>query len=175
LLYAQVRMADNTDNRNIVLDDRLMTPAPERIVDAAGTVIFSSENSDAPKRAITEWTNAEVTTLLKKQGLPSDSHLSVLCVEMMPTADHFLITDHDHGNFAVHNNIRGADALLSTAPGQAINMLRRLAFNFQTTQTQAGQMPEELAGKPLSDDLGHYRILRTSTLSSVPEVCCVDC
>ena len=168
-------MADNSDNRNIVLDDRLMKPAPERIVDAAGAVIFTSENSDAPKRAIAEWTNAEVTTFLKKHGLPADSHLSVLCVEMMPTADHFLVTEHDRGNFAVHNNIRGADALLSTPPGQAINMLRRLALNLQATQTQAGQVPEEWIGKPLSDDLGHYRILRTSTLSSIPEVCCVDC
>lgn len=175
LLYAQVRMADNKDNRNILLNDRLMLPAPERIIDDAGAVIFTSENSDAPKRAVAEWSNADVTAFLKKQGLPVDSHLSVLCVEMMPTADHFLITEHDHGNFGMLNNIRGADALPSTAPGQAIQMLRRLAFNFQETETQAGQTPEELIGKPLSDDLGYYRILRTSTLSSVPEVCCVDC
>jgi hypothetical protein len=175
LLYAQVRMADNSDNRNVLLNDRLMRPAPERIFDDAGNVIFSSENSDAPKRAIAEWDNAEVSAMLKNHGLPGDSNLSVLCVEMMPTADHFLMNNHEHGNFGVLQNIRGADSLPSTASGQALNFMRGVAFNLRETAAQAGPNPEELTGRPLSDDLGHFRILRTSTLASVPEVCCVDC
>jgi hypothetical protein len=175
LLYAQVRMADDSDNRNILLNDRLMRPAPERIMDDAGNVVFSSENSDAPKRAIAEWDNAEVSAMLKSHGLPADSNLSVLCVEMMPTADHFLMNDQERGNFGALLNIRGADSLPSTPSGQALNFMRSVAFNLRETATQAGPTPEELAGRPLSDDLGHYRILRTSTLASVPEVCCVDC
>jgi hypothetical protein len=175
LLYAQVRMADDSDNRNILLNDRLMLPAPERILDDVGNVIFSSENSDAPKRAVAEWDNAEVSAMLKNHGLPADSNLSILCVEMMPTTDHFLMNNHEHGNFAVLQNIRGADSLPSTAAGQALNMLRGISFNLGQTAAQAGPNPEELAGRPLSDDLGHYRILRTSTLASVPEVCCLEC
>jgi hypothetical protein len=28
---------------------------------------------------------------------------------------------------------------------------------------------------PVSDELGHHRILRTSRLTKVPDVCCTDC
>lgn len=175
LLYAQVRMADDSDNRNILLNDRLMLPAPEQILDAAGNVLFSSADSDAPKRALAEWTNAEISTLLKSQGLSAESNLSVLCVEMMPTADHFLMTEHEDGNFGMLHNVRGPDALPSTAPGRALQMLKSLSYNQRETQGDAGHTPQELVGRPLSADLGYYRILRTSTLAAVPEVCCVDC
>lgn len=175
LLYVQVRMADDSDNRNILLNDRLLLPAPEQVLDANGAVVFSSADSDAPKRALTEWSNAEISALLKKQGLSAESNLSVLCVEMMPTADHFMVNDHEHGNFGVLNNVIGIETLPSTAPGRALQTIRSLAYNLRETQTDAGHTPPELAGKPLSDDLGYYRILRTSTLAAVPEVCCVDC
>jgi len=31
------------------------------------------------------------------------------------------------------------------------------------------------ASSPVSDELGHHRILRTSPLTEVPFVCCTDC
>ncbi len=169
LLYAQVRMADDSDNRNILLNDRLMHPAPRRIIDPiTGALIFSSENSDAPKLAIAEWTNAEISTLLKNYGLPADSELSMLCVEMMPTTEHFLLNRQfaeSHQSLA-----RQADD-----PETALNFLRYTAAALQGTQSYAPVIPEDLLAKPLSDDLGYYRILRTSTLAAVPAVCCVDC
>ncbi len=178
LLYAQVRMADDSDNRNILLNDRLMKPAPENILDPlTGAVLFSSENTDAAKRAQTQWTNAEISTLLKNYGLPAESELSVLCVEMMPTADHFTMATDWHRvdvlGHALNQNNQGDLSFLSA--DRARLFLNLTAHNLKTTQIRAGHTPEELSARPLSDDLGYYRILRTSTLTAVPEVCCVDC
>jgi hypothetical protein len=176
LLYAQVRLADDSDNRNILLNDRLMRPAPERIVDPlTGKVLFSSENTDAAKRAQTEWTNAEIATLLKNYGLPADSELSVLCVEMMPTGEHFVMNDYTANSAVLAAGVRNDNDLSLLSPERASRFLQRLTYNLQTTQDRVEPTPEDLYARPLSDDLGHYRILRTSTLVAVPEVCCVDC
>ncbi len=185
LLYAQARMADNRDNRNILLEDRLMLPLQEDILDDNGAVIFSTQNSDAPPRSLATWTNTEVTALLKSRGLPVDAHLSVLCVEMMPTADHFLTNTDVHFQDALgHVNIRGQQQPFTTDAGRNVQLLRNIGRDLQATQTayqtrqsqaEPGFRPEDLADKPLSDDLGYFRILRTSTLASVMEVCCVDC
>jgi hypothetical protein len=175
LLYAQVRMADNSDNRNILLNDRRMKPLPERIIDpVTGELIFSSENSDAAKRAQTEWSNAEISQLLQNLGLPADSPLSVLCVEMMPTADRFTMNDYTGRWGGVFVN-RGEAAQASMSPDLGRRFLQVLSYNQQATDEKAGPTPDELYASPLSDDLGHYRILRTSPLAAVPEVCCVDC
>ena len=29
--------------------------------------------------------------------------------------------------------------------------------------------------RPLTDGLGHFRILRTSPLAAIPDICCTDC
>ena len=57
----------------------------------------------------------------------------------------------------------------------SLNFLRYTGAAMQATQQYAPVIPEEMLAKPLSDDLGYYRILRTSTLAAVPGVCCVDC
>ena len=175
LLYAQARIADNSDNRNILLDDRRMKPAPERMVDpVTGELIFSSENSDAAKRAQTEWSNTEISNLLQNLGLPADSPLSVLCVEMMPTADRFTMNDYT-GRAGAVLLARGEAENPSMSPELGRRFLQFLSYNQQTTDEKAGPAPDELYARPLSDDLGHYRILRTSPLAAVPVVCCVDC
>ncbi len=169
LLYAQVRMADDSDNRNILLNDRLMRPVPENILVPAGAAFpLTATTNDAPKQSVAAWTNAEISTLLKNYGLSADSELSVLCVEMMPTAEHFLM----HSEFVQSHQVL---ANAADDPGKAMDFLRHTASSLQKTQLFAQQMPEELIARPLSDDLGNYRLLRTSTLSAVPEVCCVDC
>lgn len=177
LLYAQVRMADDSDNRNILLNDRLMRPAPEIITDPlTGVVLFSSENTDAAKRAQAQWTNAEISTLLKNYGLPAECELSVLCVEMMPTTDRFTMVNDGHFNAAgqVLNRVNDGELSFLSAD-RARQFLNLTTHNLKATQLRAGHTPEELHARPLSDDLGYYRILRSSTLTAVPEVCCVDC
>lgn len=168
LLYAQVRMADGSDNRNILLEDRRMRLLQQRIANKAGEIVYDSEKNDAPRQARTEWTNAEVGALLKQFGLPADSALSVLCVEMMPTAEHFMM----HLEFA-EQHISMAARIQN--PEQAQAFLRQTNFGIQRTAQMAQAVPEEYLARPLSDDLGYYRMMRTSTLVAVPEVCCVDC
>jgi hypothetical protein len=87
LLYAQVRQADGKDYRNILLDDRVLSVRRrlERIVELDGTVIVPITNRDAGTRGVCRWQQGELFQMLRDLGLPQDSSLSVLCVEMMPT------------------------------------------------------------------------------------------
>jgi hypothetical protein len=127
LLYAQVRQADDKDNRNILLDDRKLQVLKQ---------LQGFQNRDAVARGATRWTNDEVLELLRDLGLPRDSPLSVLCVEMMPTL---------------------------------------AALRTQSTVGGAPVTPFEPDLRPLSDALGHFRILRTSPLTAVPAICCTAC
>lgn len=181
LLYAQARMADGTDNRNILLQDRLMRRVPARIYDDAGTLVYTSENGDAPTQSMATWTNAEISALLRRQGLPTDSPVSVVCVEMMPTHDQFLVNPHI--------DVNNADMMLSsrnpytTEPARtrqelqirADQMNRTHNAYHQALDAEAEDYEAQLANRPLSDDLGYFRLLRTSPLAAAPTVCCVDC
>jgi hypothetical protein len=158
LLYAQVRQADGRDWRNILLDDRQLLLLPRlsgRLTDATGrkTTIGAFQNRDAPSRAVTVWEQREIELSLRALGLPVDAPISVLCVEMMPTLD---------GLRARRSGTRDLGAGDLTAAVIA---------------ARAGRDPAEAddAGaeqpRPLSDGLGHYRILRTSPLTPAPAVC----
>jgi hypothetical protein len=168
LLYAQVRMADDSDNRNILLGDRLMQTVRETLKNAAGAVFFDSDRSDLPKRAQTEWSNGEISNLLKNYGLPAESPLSIICVEMMPNAEHFLM----HREMWEQNY---GQAQNTNTPAAALNWFKNTELSLKVSQQLAKPIPDEMQPRPLSDDLGYYRLLRTSTLTAVPEVCCVDC
>lgn len=168
LLYAQVRMADDSDNRNILLGDRLMRPVRETITNDEGQVVFDTDRSELPRRAQTVWSNAEISNLLKKYGLSAESSLSILCVEMMPTAENFLM----HGEVWEQNY---GSAQNTQTVAEAINWLKNTESSLKISRRLARPIPEELQARPLSDDLGHYRLLRSSPLTAVPEVCCVDC
>ena len=165
LLYAQVRMADDSDNRNILLDDRFMRPMPR--FDVAGALLLAQDD-DAPQRSLAEWSNADISKLLKNYGLPADSPLSVLCVEMMPGSENFVMR---------REYVESYQHLARTIdePGRALDFIRNTGAILQVSQAIAQLPPEELMARPLSDDLGNYRMLRTSMLAAVPEVCCVDC
>jgi hypothetical protein len=167
LMYTQVRMADDSDNRNILLGDRWMRP--DQTFNPVGAALFlTPDNTDAPKHSTAEWTNAEISNLLKNYGLPADSPLSVLCVEMMPGPESFVMR---------REYVESYQHLARTVdePGRALDFLRNTGAMLQVSQALAQTPPEDLIASPLSDDLGSYRMLRTSTLAAVPEVCCVDC
>lgn len=168
LLYAQARMADDSDNRNILLHDRLMVREEDRRFNDVLIYGFNSplKRNDAPERSTTGWSNEEISILLNLYGLPTDSPLSVLCVEMMPTTEQFLMQP-DEGKITESLTQRIND------PASALHSMRATAAAMSTPN--AVLVPDDLMASPLSDDLGYYRILRTSTLAAVPEVCCVDC
>ncbi|HEV8482838.1 MAG TPA: hypothetical protein VGV87_04705 [Blastocatellia bacterium] len=155
LLYAQVKQADGKDSRNILLDDRKLTLRRRlqgRLDIAAGLSLLGFENDDSPARAAVRWTTDEILAALRNLGLPADSPLSVLCVEMMPTLKALRVAQT--AGRAKFNNF-------------PVNMLEDRS-GLDSSVGTAGQ-DSELS--PLSDALGHYRILRTSPLTPVPQVC----
>ena len=162
LLYTQVRQADGKDWRNVLLDDRRLELLPRvrgRVFDTNGKLLHldAFQNRDAPARGTTRWTQSELAALIRELGLPQDAPLSVLCVEMMPTLEALRVRA-DPAVAHVHSDLIGAlhDERSGRGPG--------------ATTSGAADHP-----RPLSDGLGHYRILRTSPLTAVPEVCCPTC
>lgn len=161
LLYAQVRQADGKDWRNVLLDDRRLELRPRvrgPFTHLGGISLQTGafQNRDAPARGVTRWTQVEIAALIRELGLPQDAPVSVLCVEMMPTLEALRLRDHS-AVAGVHSDLVGA------------------VFNERAGAGTAAAGSEDDHPRPLSDALGHYRILRTSPLTEVPEVCCPNC
>lgn len=200
LLYAQVRQADNLDFRNILLDDkqldwrvqvedqpdlspflryddmqlRTLRNATMKGVKSELSYVQLSQsyklvetetvNKDARKYGTTIWSNDEIAQWLSLFGLPEDSPLSVLVVEVLPQItnifDHASIED-EVVNARVKETVQSD--LPSSRRASELSAVRRRGADFQ-------QGPS-----PVSDQLGHHRILRTSPLTEVPFVCCPTC
>ena len=196
LLYAQVRQADGQDWRNVLLDDGALDPIPRErrttrdarsdalvLRQAAGAVqgggvlrdllagsaglgtgvsaatVRQSRafaNRDAPRRGAVRWTQPEIAQLLDALALPGDARLSVLCVEVMPTLA------------ALRQGVRDGALAASGAVADRLARYRAGGDVSTTVQTDDGV-------RPLSTHLGEHRILRTSPLTAVPEVCCATC
>jgi hypothetical protein len=160
LLYAQVRQADGADWRNILLDDRRLRPqrrlrpsARETFL-ATATLPGAFQNQDAPARGAMAWRQDEIERLLLALGLPADAPLSVLCVEMMPTSA-ALRTQRSSLRESTADATEFASAMVAQRGGTR----------------QAVDTTAEDEGRPLSDELGHHRILRTSPLVPAPPIC----
>ncbi|MCU1344714.1 MAG: hypothetical protein JWL70_980, partial [Acidimicrobiia bacterium] len=160
LLYAQVRQADGADWRNILLDDRRLRP--RRRLPAQSTKAFLAtdsasyqpfQNRDAPARGDSFWKQNEIEQLLLALGLPVDSPLSVLCVEMMPTLA------------ALRTRPSPRDAATGSDSFTRAVMSERSGGGSVTATSDYTE------ARPLSDELGHHRILRTSPLVAAPAVC----
>ena len=181
LLYAQVRMADDSDGRNVLLADRKLFIPDEY---SNGYLKSLNTNSDATPQGITAWRNTEVQDLLALYGLPLESALSVLCVEMMPGYENFFANPQYYqqpgmfkrSNFS-YGDVLTAAEFANIIQTSNIAMDKTRADMFASNQLAA--YTYENAGinnqdgpRPLTSDLGNYRILRTSLLVAVPEVCC---
>jgi len=107
-----------------------------------------------PKTATAVWSNKEIAELLKQLGLPEDASLSVLVVEVFGNItslfDQFYsLTDEQLQALSVTDRMK-----------EIVNaLLDRRRRNRQA----------------LNEELGNYRILRTSPLTEVPFVCCPTC
>jgi hypothetical protein len=157
LLYAQVKQADGKAWRNILLDDRALELIPRvrgYTIDAAGALYLSGafENRDAPAHGAMRWRQDEIAPMLVDLGLPQDAPLSVLCVEMMPRVE------------GLSSRVEGGRAF---SQPDIINA----SFQVMSGTTKPDQPNVADGPRPLSEALGHYRILRTSPLVAVPEVC----
>lgn len=116
------------------------------------------------KQGYGTWTNKEVASLLNLYGLPEDSPLSVICVEVYGQ-----IT-----NAAEHIDQfqRNKDELIektSTVFNQAV------AKEYERSIADVNDFTEPALADPLNSQLGMHRILRTSPLVEVPFICCTEC
>lgn len=199
LLYAQVKQVDNTEYRNVLLDDRMLsanlrvehdlrvnwqktytleernslTIAAVRNFNGVLTrpglgqmlkpAALSTSNRDATKSGVAIWANDEVTRLLEQYGLRPDSPLSVLCVEVLPQ-----ITNLREHISALHKpEVReGLRTTLSSASVTREMFDRTAPLDVAAYSSVSFNEP-----RPMSNDLGHHRILRTSPLTKVPYIC----
>lgn len=99
-------------------------------------------------------TSQDIADKLKQLGLPEDSPLSVLVVEVFGNITNI----HDHLNQS--RSQRSGEVSGRFAEGLKA---KKAATNLVSTI------------RPLSRGLGHFRILRTSPLTKVPFVCCPTC
>lgn len=158
LLYAQVYQADGQEFRNILLHER-----PLRLIDRDKVfgdpkleVQFKGKrNKDRVLFGISGWTNEQIQFLLRRLGLPLDSPLSVLCVEMMPRLSSYVQAGRTAGT-----------AFAGTSAGAFDSVI----FDGDPDDGSAAVVQDNV--RPLSAQLGHYRILRTSPLTAVPAICC---
>ncbi|SEM65772.1 hypothetical protein SAMN04488505_105321 [Chitinophaga rupis] len=106
---------------------------------------------DQVKTATITWENKEIAALLMALGLPEDSPLSVLTVEVF-------------GNItSLYEHI-----------GLSLPEIKKLTAN--NPQVYAAIESRQLQSQyALTNALGKYRILRTSPLTEVPFVCCPTC
>jgi hypothetical protein len=101
VLYAQVRQADGSTMRNIELDKKegsiigrrqagaLKKLAGLNLSYVEGSTSFkidrqATQNLQAPLQGHTLWQQSEVVALLQDMGLPEDTRLSILGVELLP-------------------------------------------------------------------------------------------
>jgi hypothetical protein len=121
---------------------------------------FSLMSRDGTRYGTAAWSNDEVDQLLRLYGLPTNSPLSVLVVELLPVitklSEH--VSKLHHPNVA--SKVEGRLAMMN-APSAAL--IRSAAPG------DAAAIRDEPS--PLSERLGQRRILRTSPLTEVPFVC----
>jgi hypothetical protein len=205
LLYAQVKQADNRDYRNILLDDKQLAWQVQieedrevnwflryderqrrtlrnitirnwkdeldygnfqhvfKLVEAAKV------NKDAAKLGTVAWSNNEISQLLALYGLPENAPLSVLVVEILPTITNFEQHVPGFGQQQLQALIEGLRA------GQTTSSLLPPGVIAEKSSALGAEVSFEQGPSPLSDALGHQRILRTSPLTEVPFICCTNC
>jgi hypothetical protein len=198
LLYAQVKQADNKDYRNILLDDRQLdwrvqietekdVNIIERYTDSELEILssinannfkyeinvgnvknvlklvdYSKKPKDSKKFGTTVWTNNEVNQLLDIYGLPQGSPLSVVVVEILPQITNIF----DHVS-KLHKPVIANATEKLVAQGN-VEEFRKIIHEAESLSTQRATIKRP---SPVSDQLGHHRILRVSPLTEVPEIC----
>jgi hypothetical protein len=123
-------------------------------------VDFSTKNKDGKKYGTVVWTHNEVELLLANLGLPLGSRLSVLVVETVPQITNIF----EHVSRLDSPLVASASENLVAPGGQA-------GLAQGATRVTAMQTGDIRTPSPMSDELGHHRLLRTSPLVVVPPVC----
>ena len=187
LLYAQVKQADGLDYRNILLDEIELPPlSPHRfdvefrrkIVNAKrrkNAVLVKTlqlelsqlqmREKESVRYARSCFYNMDVVTMLELYGLPLDSSLSILCVEVYGQ----ITKINEHIN---NYSMKKRDSLLNEA---AALFGSPIAQEMNHGMHRIGENGAQNTPDPLGSNLGLFRILRTSPLTEVPFICCAGC
>jgi hypothetical protein len=128
----------------------------------------SHKNKNATRYGTTIWSNTEINQFLQLYGLPKDASLSVIVVEVLPQIKN------------VFEHVSGLeDTLVAQSTSNFMNSTQRESFNQNYRQRYETAFINTAApvnlNSPVSNELGHHRILRTSRLTKVPDICCTDC
>ncbi|WP_026451759.1 hypothetical protein [Aequorivita capsosiphonis] len=169
LLYAQVAQADGKAIRNILIHEGILQPL-KTDVDPTTGIFIDKLNGRTQQGAIT-FTNNEIIHKLEAYGLPENSPLSIICVEVFG----YIRNIREHITSIWYDN----HIVKEVAQGIIMDVDKKGSDYMGEQQIEralkrSGEVPKD-TGIPLSRDLGKYRILRTSPLTEVPATCCVDC
>ena len=187
LLYAQVKQADGLDFRNILLGEIELPPlSPHRFdVEFRRKIVNAKRRKNAAlvkalqlelsqlqmrekesvRYARSCFYNKDVVAMLELYGLPLDSSLSVLCVEVYGQ----ITKINEHIN---NYSMKKRDSLLNEA---AALFGSPIAQEMTHGMHRIGENSAQKMPDPLGTNLGLFRILRTSPLTAVPFICCVGC
>jgi hypothetical protein len=188
LLYAQVSQADGLDYRNILLARtelklpdfnqieadfkfRISIARKKEQIELVRSLelelsMIMSRDKEVGRYGRGCWSNAEVISMLELYGLPLNSPLSVLCVEV-------------YGQIT-----RMSEHIDNLPPVNMADVIRGVAPPAYGTSSSSDSAPNlksmtsAVAPKerdPLGSALGHHRIVRTSPLTPVPAICCSNC
>lgn len=136
------------------------------LIEITGELVYQNAiqqiawEKESPKQAFGRWKNNEVNQLLDLYGLPRDSSLSVLCVEVFG----HITNAHEHmDDFNANKN----KFIEKTALVFNQEIATQLSRNIKETTVTPDKKPID----PLNSQLGLFRILRTSPLVEVPFIC----
>jgi hypothetical protein len=106
---------------------------------------------DRIKTGSAEWDNKEIAALLIGLGLPEDSPISVLTVEVFGN----ITNVYEHMGMSLDE--------IKKRTGDNVEVYNNIEGRYFASQ------------QALSSNVGNYRILRTSPLTEVPFICCPTC
>jgi hypothetical protein len=115
---------------------------------------------ESTKQAFGAWKNSDVRQMLDLYGLPRDSSLSVLCVEVF---------GHITNAFEHIDNFRNNAQKLVDKTAVVFN--ETVAGQLSKNVLEVHNPPAKAPIDPLKSQLGLFRILRTSPLVEVPFIC----
>jgi hypothetical protein len=125
-------------------------------------VEVDNKNKGSTKYGTVVWSNKEIIRMLINFGLPKDSSLSVLVVEILPQITN--VAEHISGL---------SKSSVAQAVEKFISIERLADFRKYTVETNSVKNEEVFIQEtsPVSDALGNYRIMRVSPLTAVPPIC----
>jgi hypothetical protein len=174
LLYAQVKQADGKDYRNILLDDR---PLDWRVqVETDKAVNLVDKYTDQQLQVL-----GSVAFRTFKYELNAVSQASVLKLVDFTTKNKdarkyatAVWTQHEVEQLLANLGLPVGSSLsvlvVETLP-QITNIFEHVSRIDQPARALALQAQAVRTPSPVSDELGHHRLLRTSPLTPVPAVC----